>query len=187
MEKNTEIDEKVARKYRALLNHYGCENIVRDFSDKAIYDMMIAINWMGGSSYNYYYKEYKEAEKDEKELKELQERYIKITRKLLKDSGFDEQQIEEKLSQGYANIITDFYCWVGGLQCIFRDAFGSQEVLDSYYKELEESQKKLRKVSLNEVKEIAQEQTITGKNEVIKNVDSSQEEKEKEGDRKSVV
>ena len=176
-----EIDEKVAKKYRAILNHYGCKNIVRDLNDTALYKMMIDINWTGGNDYSYYYNEYREAEKDEEELKKLQKRYTNATKKLLEYSEFDEQQIEEKISQGYANIIMDFYCWAGGLQCIFRDAFGPQEVLDSYYKELEESQKESRKVSLNEVKEIAQEQTITGKNEVIKNISSSQAEKDREG------
>lgn len=135
-----EMDEetkKSAKAYRAILYHYGCVEIARDLSDKAIYDLMFTINWTGGDYYDSYYDEYRKAEKDEEQLKLIKERYVNRTKALLKESGYDDQQIEEKLSQGFAEKITQFHCWAGGLQLIYRDYFGSKEVIDAYISEFE--------------------------------------------------
>lgn len=140
-----EIDErtrKSVQKYRVILNHYGCTNIAQDLSDEAIYDLMYTINWMGGQDYSRYYEEYRSAEKDEEKLVQIKERYVNRTKKLLQNSGFDDKQIEEKLSQGYAEKIRGLHCWAGGLQCIFRDYFGPKEIIEDYTREFEEDTNK---------------------------------------------
>ena len=136
-----ERDKKTAKEYRAILNHYGFIDIASDLSDEAIYDLMSVINWMGGGQYSNYYDEYRNVEKDAEKLSELKDRYIKRTRMLLQESGFDEKQIEDKISKGFAEKVLQLHCWAGGLQCMFRDKFGSEDVLEEYIRELEKGKK----------------------------------------------
>lgn len=136
MEMNDDM-RKSAQAYRAILYHYGCIDVVRDLSDEAIYDMMFVINWMGGYCYDNYYNEYRGAEKDAEQLKLIREKYVNRTKNLLTKSGYDNQQIEEKLSQGFTEKIIQLHCWPGGLQLIYEDYFGLEEVIDTYISEFE--------------------------------------------------
>jgi len=175
---------KDAQIYRAILNQYACLDIARDLSDEAIYDLMYTINWTGGEDYSRYYYEYKSAEKDDEKLKELKERYVSRTKKLLQKSGYDEQEIEDKISKGYADKISGLHCWAGGLQCMFEDFFGPKEKIEEYIKRLEEDMKEQdteeREVSVSEVKDVAVKENVTSRNNVIKAMTSSEDKKKEE-------
>lgn len=184
-EKFPDKKREEANMYRAILNHYGFIDIARDLSDEVVYDFMYRMNLLVGEDYGKYYNEYKNAEKDEVDLKELKERYVLKTKKLLEKSGYNEQQIEEKISQGYANKIIGLHCWAGGLQCIFEDFRGPKEQIEKYIEQLEVDMKEgqKREISISEVGNVAKGETITNINNAINAIISSKNQTREEPSR----
>lgn len=121
-----------ARKYRALLFKQGETDIAFTLNDDALYDLMYSLNWLG----EFYRQDYREAQKDPQKMEEVNERFTQRAEQLLKKSGYNKKEIEEKLEE-FKNTIMSFCGIYSRSSKIFSEYFDKNTPWDDYYAELD--------------------------------------------------